>query len=75
MKLPTAIVIAKGLCYVLIGGLTPVASAVSQWQNDGSWPPHIAWVVIGSACLVGAATQLLSFLSEAYSDYLKQQNK
>lgn len=71
MKLPTAIVIVKGFCYVLIGGLTPLASCLAQWANDGSWPPKINWVVIVAGCVVGAATQLLSFLSEAYSDYLK----
>lgn len=69
MKLESGVIIAKGSCYVIIGGLTPLASALAQWANSGEWPPRIVWVVIASGCIVGGATQLLSFLSGSYSDY------
>ena len=74
-KLPTLIVIVKGACYVIIGGLTPVATSLGQWANDeGAWPLPINWICIASGCCVGAATQLLSFLSEAYGTYKAEQN-
>lgn len=69
MKQDTAVLIVKGVCYTLIGGLTPFASSLSQWANDGAWPEKINWVVIISGALVGAATQLLSFLSSSYANY------
>jgi hypothetical protein len=71
MKLPTAVIIIKGICYVSIGALTPLSAALAQWANSGQWPPRIVWIVILSACGVGGATQLLSFLSSAYSDYVQ----
>lgn len=70
MKIETAVVIAKGLCYVVIGGLTPLGTSLGQWVNSGQWPPRISWVMIVAGCCVGGATQLLSYLSGSYSDYL-----
>lgn len=67
MKQETYILIAKGVCYIAIGGLTPLATGLGQWVDSGTWPPAINWVVIVAGCVVGAATQLLSFLSNAYS--------
>lgn len=69
MKLETAVIITKGLCYVTIGGLTPLSAALAQWANTGEWPPRIIWVVVLSGCIVGGATQLLSFLSGSFSNY------
>jgi hypothetical protein len=69
MKLETVIVITKGLCFTVMGGLTPLAAGLGQWVDAGTWPPTINWVVIGAGCAVGAATQLLSFLSQSFGDY------
>lgn len=69
MKLETAIIITKGACYAAIGGLTPLATSLTQWANDGVNPPVINWVVICSGCLVGAATQVLSFLSQSFGTW------
>ena len=69
MKSDTFVLIGKLLCYVLIGGLTPLASSLAQWANDGSWPPRINWIIIVGGCVVGAATQVLSFLSSSYATY------
>ena len=69
MKVPTTVVIVKCCCYMFIGGLTPLAASLAQWANSGESPPKIVWVVIMAGCGVGAATQLLAFLSSAYSDY------
>lgn len=74
MKLPTAVIIAKACCFVFIGGMTPLATGLGQWVDSGAWPPAINWVVILAGCVVGAATQLLSFLSSSYSDYVQTKN-
>ena len=72
MKLDTGVLVTKGVCYVAIGGLTPLAASLAQWANSEQWPPRIIWVVIISSCVVGAFTQLLSFLSSSYSDYMQK---
>lgn len=72
MKLETTSVIVKALCYMIIGGLTPLSSALAQWANSGEWPPRIVWVVIVSGCITGASTQLLSFLSGSYSNLVAE---
>lgn len=66
----TAIIIAKCLCFVTIGFFTPLTVGLAQWANTGEWPGKIIWVVTGASCFVGAASQLLSFLSGSYSDYV-----
>ncbi len=72
MKLEDSVIVAKFLCYIVIGGLTPLATGLTQWVNDGSWPPKINWVVIIAGCCVGAATQALAFLSQAFKDWKDQ---
>lgn len=69
MKVDTGVLIAKALCYITIGGLTPLATGLGQWVDTGDWPPRINWVVIGAGCAVGAATQLLSFFSQSYGNW------
>lgn len=69
MKLETFVIIAKALCYIIIGSGTPMASSLAQWAGSGKWPDKINWVVIIFGGCVGGATQLLSFLSGSYSDY------
>lgn len=71
MKLSDAVIVTKGACFVVIGGMTPLASGLGQWIDAGTWPPTINWVVILAGCAVGGATQLLSFLSSSYSDYVQ----
>lgn len=71
MRSDTLMVVVKGACYMAIGGLTPLTTNLAQWANSGEWPSRINWVVILGGCGVGAATQLLSFLSGSYSDYVK----
>lgn len=69
MKQETVVLIAKGLCYLVIGGLTPLTTGLGQWIDTGTWPPMVNWVVIGAGCAVGAATQVLSFLSQSYGNW------
>ena len=69
MKLETAEITAKGVCYLAIGFFTPLISGLAQWGNSGEWPGRIVWVIMGASCIVGGATQLLSFLSGSYSGY------
>ena len=71
MKIETAVLVTKGLCYMTIGGLTPLATGLGQWIDSGTWPPAINWFVIVAGCLVGAATQMLSFLSQSYGTWDK----
>lgn len=66
-------IIVKGICFVLIGALTPLGAALAQWANSGEWPNAVVWIVIIGGCVVGGATQLLSFLSSAYADYVQTQ--
>lgn len=56
---------------MIIGGMTPLASGLSQWIEGGVIPP-LNWVVIIAGCIVGGATQLLAFLSQSFSDYKVQ---
>ena len=72
MSLETAVIITKGFCFVVIGGMTPLATGLAQWVDSGQWPPAINWVVIGAGCFAGAATQMLAFLSQSYGDYKAQ---
>jgi hypothetical protein len=69
MKLDTAILIAKGFCYLTIGLTAPLSSALAQWANDGRWPDKVNWVVIGGLCLGSAASSLLAFLSGSYKTW------
>jgi hypothetical protein len=71
MQLPKTVIITKAFCFVLIGALTPLAASLAQWANSGELPPKIVWIVIVAGCTVGGATQLLSFLSSSYSDYVQ----
>ena len=53
---------------MVIGGLTTLAGGLSQWIQGGTIPA-INWIVIIAGCFVGAATQLLAFLSQSFGDY------
>ena len=70
MKLETVIVVTKGLCYFVVGGLAPLSVGLAQWANTGEWPPRIIWIVIIGGCVSGAFNNLLSFLSGSFSDYM-----
>lgn len=71
---PGTILSIKAGCFIVLGFTAPLVSGLSQWANTGEWPSRIVWVVMGAMCFQGAATQLLSFLSNAYSEYQKQKN-
>lgn len=69
MKLDSAVIITKGLCYLFIGFTAPLGTALAQWANEGQWPPTINWVVIVGVCVGSAAASLLAFLSGSYREY------
>lgn len=71
IKLDTAVLVTKGVLYMVIGAGTPMASSLAQWSNEKQWPDRIQWVIILTGAVVGGATQLLSYLSGSYSDYVK----
>jgi len=71
MKLETGIVLAKGLCFVTIGACAPMSTALAQYANTGDWPSRIVWTVIIIASITGGATQLLSFLSGSFTNYMQ----
>ena len=73
MKLETCIVITKGLCFTVIGFCAPLAAGLTQYGTD-EWPNNLALAVILIAAVSGAATQLLSYLSNSYGEYQKQRN-
>ncbi len=66
MKLDTTVVLTKGLCFVAIGFFTPLTTGLAQWANSHEWPDRLVWVIMGATCAVGAASQLLSYLSGSY---------
>jgi hypothetical protein len=72
MKIETAVIGTKGLCFTLIGMLTPLTVGLAQWANTGEWPSPIIWIITGASCGVGGATQLLAFLSQSFGDYKAQ---
>jgi len=75
MKLDTVIIIAKGLCYLIIGVFTPWTTALAQWVNSGEWPGKIIWLgVIVPASAIGGASSLLAFLSGSWTDYKAKRN-
>ena len=70
ISLDAVVVSAKAWCFITIGFFTPLTVGLAQWANSGQWPGAIIWVITGASCMVGAASQLLSFLSGSYSDYV-----
>ena len=74
MKQETFVLLVKGVCYMTIGGLTPLTTGLGQWIESGTWPPTINWIVIVAGCAVGAATQLLAFVSQSYGDWKAERN-
>lgn len=75
MKYETGEVFTKAMCFVLIGFFTPLTTSLAQWANSGEQPSKIVWIIILATCMVGSATQLLSFLSGSYADYLTKKNR
>jgi hypothetical protein len=71
MKPDTTVMVLKGACYVLIGFFTPLTVGLAQWANSDQWPSRLIWIIMGASCMVGAASQLLSYLSGSYSDFVK----
>lgn len=74
MKKDTIVIILKAMCFLTIGGLTPLVSSLSQWAESGTWPKPINWIIIVAGCVLGAATQLLSFLSSSFAEYRASRN-
>ena len=71
MKLGTAVVATKGACFLIDGFTAPIIVGLAQWANTGEWPNNIVWIIILAMAIKGAASQLLSFLSSSYSDYVQ----
>ena len=57
---------------VATGAGANLATSLAQWANSGEWPAKIQWIVIIVGACVGAATNLLSFLSGSFSSYREQ---
>lgn len=72
MKIESVVLVAKMLCYLAIGFFTPLGVGLAQWANTGDWPTTLQWIILGASSIVGSATQLLSFFSGSFSDYMKQ---
>lgn len=71
MKADTTIVFLKAACYMMIGAGTPASVAVAQWLTEKKVPTGLDWVSVTIGAMIGMATQLLSYLSGSYSDYVK----
>jgi hypothetical protein len=69
MKLDTAVIITKGLCFVAAGVTAPLVTGLAQWSDSGQWPPTINWIVLIAMCVGGGATALLAFLSQSFGNY------
>lgn len=70
MKLESAVILAKGMCFIGIGATAPLATGLAQWADTGEWPPRINWVVIIGICIGSMCNSLLGFLSGSFSDYM-----
>ncbi len=71
MKLDTGIVLTKGTAFVLAAVCLSLGTALAQWANSKEWPDPIVWVVILCNAAGQGANALISFLSGAYTDYVK----
>jgi hypothetical protein len=71
MKLDTGIVISKGSATVISAVCLSFGQALAQWVTDRTWPPGIVWIVIIVIAIGQGANALNSFLSGAFSDYVK----
>ena len=70
IKLDTIVLVAKACCYMILGFFTPLTVGLAQWANSGEFPGPLIWIVMFASCVVGMASQLLSFMSGSYGDYL-----
>ena len=71
-KHDTIILLVKGISFVGIGFLTPLTTALTQYQAQEKMPGPIVWIVVLALCCIGAFSGILSFLSGSYSDYQKK---
>lgn len=71
MKADTTIIFLKAACYMMIGAGTPASVAVAQWLTANKNPTLLDWVSVALGAGIGMSTQLLSYLSGSYSDYVK----
>lgn len=71
MKQDTAVIFLKAACYMIIGAGTPASVAVAQWLTEKKVPNSLDWVSVTIGAGIGMSTQLLSYLSGSYSDYVK----
>lgn len=73
MKQETAVVISKGIAYMLVGAFTPWIASLAQWANSGDMPPKIIWLgIILPASITGAASAWISFTSSTWGNYQQQ---
>lgn len=75
MNKDTAIIISKGLAYVIVGIFGPWVGALAQWANSGQEPPRIIWIgVILPLSAIGAGNAWIAFTSGSWTTY-RQQSK
>jgi len=74
-KHETLILCIKAFAFVGIGFLTPLTTALTQYQASEKWPAPIVWIVVLALCLIGAFAAILSFLSGSYADYKNKYEK
>jgi len=74
-KHETTVLWIKGLCFLGIGTLTPLTTALTQYQASEKWPHPIVWIVVLALCAIGGFSAILSFLSGSYSDYKSKYEK
>ena len=64
MNIDNKIILIKGTCWTLIGGLGPLVA--------GSEADKVSWLGVLAGCLIGASSQLLAFLSTDYSEHKQE---
>jgi hypothetical protein len=64
MNIDNKIILIKGACWTLVGGLGPLVA--------GSTAGKTSWLGVLAGCLIGASSQLLSFLSTDYSEHKQE---
>lgn len=66
---PGLFVIAKGSFLFLGTVAITLASSLAQWANSGDAPSTITWVIIIAGCIGTGSNQVVSFLSESFSQW------
>lgn len=74
MKLETGVILLQGVSVTIRGAGIALATGLAQWVDSDVAPSRIAWIIIITGAIIGGASQLSSFLSTSFGQYLKNRS-